>query len=76
MKIAVPVKFVPDLVEELTIDPSGVALDTTWLRLIINEFDELFVCHGLFYNLNSSFARRRYSRCENCSLPIIYRCPL
>lgn len=40
MKIAVPVKFVPDLVEELTIDPSGVALDTTWLRLIINEFDD------------------------------------
>jgi electron transfer flavoprotein beta subunit len=40
MKIAVPVKFVPDLVEELTIDPSGTALDTTWLRLIINEFDD------------------------------------
>jgi len=40
MKIAVPVKFVPDLVEELTIDPSGAALDTTWLRLIINEFDD------------------------------------
>jgi electron transfer flavoprotein beta subunit len=40
MKIAVPVKFVPDLVEELTIDPGGVALDTSWLRLIINEFDD------------------------------------
>jgi electron transfer flavoprotein beta subunit len=40
MKIAVPIKFVPDLVEELTIDPSGAALDTTWLRLIINEFDD------------------------------------
>lgn len=40
MKIAVPVKFVPDLVEELTIDPSGVALDTAWLRLIVNEFDD------------------------------------
>jgi electron transfer flavoprotein beta subunit len=40
MKIAVPVKFVPDLVEELTIDPGGAALDTTWLRLIINEFDD------------------------------------
>ena len=40
MKIAVPVKFVPDLVEELAIDPSGTALDTTWLRLIINEFDD------------------------------------
>jgi electron transfer flavoprotein beta subunit len=40
MKIAVPVKFVPDLVEELTIDSSGAALDTSWLRLIINEFDD------------------------------------
>lgn len=40
MKIAVPIKFVPDLVEELTIDPNGAALDTSWLRLIINEFDD------------------------------------
>lgn len=40
MKIAVPVKLVPDLVEELTIDPSGTALDAAWLRLIINEFDD------------------------------------
>lgn len=40
MKIAVPVKFVPDLVEELTIDPGGVSLDLTWLRLIVNEFDD------------------------------------
>jgi len=40
MKIAVPIKFVPDLVEELSIDPGGAALDTSWLRLIINEFDD------------------------------------
>jgi len=40
MKIVVPIKFVPDLVEELSIDPGGAALDTTWLRLIINEFDD------------------------------------
>jgi len=40
MKIIVPVKLVPDLVEELTIDDSGAALDTAWLRLIINEFDD------------------------------------
>lgn len=40
MNIVVPVKLVPDLVEELTIDDSGAALDTTWLRLIINEFDD------------------------------------
>ena len=40
MDIVVPVKLVPDLVEELTIDASGAALDTMWLRLIINEFDD------------------------------------
>jgi electron transfer flavoprotein beta subunit len=40
MKIVVPIKFVPDLVEELNIDPGGAALDSTWLRLIINEFDD------------------------------------
>jgi electron transfer flavoprotein beta subunit len=39
MNIVVSVKLVPDLVEELEIDESGVALDTEWLRLIINEFD-------------------------------------
>ncbi len=40
MKIVVPIKFVPDLVEELSIDSSGTSLDTSWLRLIINEFDD------------------------------------
>lgn len=40
MNIVVPIKLVPDLVEELSIDESGVALDTTWLRMIINEFDD------------------------------------
>ncbi|MEW5830664.1 MAG: electron transfer flavoprotein subunit beta/FixA family protein [Chloroflexota bacterium] len=40
MNIIVPVKMVPDLVEELTIDPGGAALDTAWMRLILNEFDD------------------------------------
>ncbi|MEW6717188.1 MAG: electron transfer flavoprotein subunit beta/FixA family protein [Chloroflexota bacterium] len=40
MKIVVPIRLVPDLVEELTIDDSGTALDMSWLRLIINEFDD------------------------------------
>jgi electron transfer flavoprotein beta subunit len=40
MNIIVPVKLVPDLVEELSIDPSGTALDTAWLRMIVNEFDD------------------------------------
>lgn len=40
MNIIVPIKMVPDLVEELSIDPSGGALDTAWMRLILNEFDD------------------------------------
>jgi electron transfer flavoprotein beta subunit len=40
MNIVVLIKLVPDLVEELTIDDSGKALDRDWLRLIINEFDD------------------------------------
>lgn len=40
MKIAVIIKLVPDLVEELSINPDGSSLDTTWMRLIINEFDD------------------------------------
>jgi electron transfer flavoprotein beta subunit len=40
MNIAVLIKLVPDLVEELTIDESGTNLDMDWVRLIINEFDD------------------------------------
>ena len=40
MNIIVFIKLVPDLVEELSIDESGKALDESWLRLIINEFDD------------------------------------
>jgi electron transfer flavoprotein beta subunit len=40
MKIAVLVKLVPDLVEEINIDPGGNALDMTWMRMVINEFDD------------------------------------
>jgi electron transfer flavoprotein beta subunit len=39
MNIVVVVKLVPDLVEELAVDESGTALDTTYLRLIVNELD-------------------------------------
>jgi electron transfer flavoprotein beta subunit len=54
MKIAVPVKFVPDLVEELTIDASGSALDTAWLRLIISEFDDHAVEQAILLKERSS----------------------
>ncbi|HEY47631.1 MAG: hypothetical protein AMJ88_09200 [Anaerolineae bacterium SM23_ 63] len=40
MNIAVLIKLVPDLVEELEIDENGKSLDTTFMRLIINEPDE------------------------------------
>jgi electron transfer flavoprotein beta subunit len=40
MNIVVPVKLVPDLVEEITVDAAGADLDRRWLRLIINEFDD------------------------------------
>ena len=40
MNIIVPVKLVPDLVEELSIDENGTALDMTWVSLILNEFDD------------------------------------
>ena len=40
MNIIVIAGLVPDLVEELEIDSSGTALDTAWLRMIINEFDD------------------------------------
>lgn len=40
MNIIVIASLVPDLVEELEIDENGTALDTTWLRMIINEFDD------------------------------------
>lgn len=40
MNIVVPVKLVPDLVEELVIDASGAALDATSLRLVLSEFDD------------------------------------
>lgn len=40
MNIIVPVKQVPDLVEDLEIDQSGKALDRDWLKFKINEFDE------------------------------------
>ncbi len=40
MNIIVPVKFVPDLVEELKINDAGENLDPDWVRLKVNEFDE------------------------------------
>jgi electron transfer flavoprotein beta subunit len=40
MNIVVPIKLVPDLVEEIVIDESEASLDTSWVRLITNEPDE------------------------------------
>jgi len=40
MIIAVPLKQVPDLVEDLTLDASGTGLDYESLKLKLNEFDD------------------------------------
>lgn len=40
MKILVPIQFVPDLVEELVIDPAGDRLDPYSIRWKLNEFDD------------------------------------
>ncbi len=40
MNIIVPIKQVPDLVEELEIDSSGKELDREWLKNKLNEFDD------------------------------------
>jgi electron transfer flavoprotein beta subunit len=40
MDIIVPIKQVPDLVEELEIDSSGKDLDREWLKFKLNEFDD------------------------------------
>jgi electron transfer flavoprotein beta subunit len=40
MDILVPIKLVPDLVEELEIDAAGTALDRRFMRLIPSEQDE------------------------------------
>lgn len=47
MKILVIAKLVPDLVEELELDDSGTSLDTTWVRLIINELDDHAIEQGI-----------------------------
>ena len=39
MNILVLLKMVPDVIEELEVAPDGKALDTEFLRLIINERD-------------------------------------
>jgi len=40
MNIIVPIKQVPDLVEELEVDSSGIDLDREWLKFKLNEFDD------------------------------------
>lgn len=40
MNIVVPVKLVPDLVEELVLNDQGSGLDPMWLRYKLNEHDD------------------------------------
>lgn len=52
MNIVIPVKLVPDLVEELEISDEGTSLDTTFMRLILNEFDEHAIEQGVILKNN------------------------
>ena len=40
MNLVVPIKLVPDLVEELIVNDEGTAIDPGCVRLLINEFDD------------------------------------
>ena len=40
MDIAVPIRTVPDPVEELEPDPDGTDIDREWTEFVLNEFDE------------------------------------
>ena len=40
MNIIVPIKQVPDLVEELEINSAGTDLDREWLKMKLSEFDD------------------------------------
>ncbi len=47
MNIVILAKLVPDLVDELSIDPGGAALDLTFARWIINELDDHAIEQGI-----------------------------
>jgi len=49
MNIVVPIKQVPDLVEELEIDGSGKDLNREWLKYKVNEFDDHALEEALLY---------------------------
>ena len=40
MRIAVPVKVVPDLVEEIELTSDGTSIDSEYLTFVLNEWDE------------------------------------
>jgi len=40
MRIVVPVKMVPDLVEELELDAEGTDIDREFMKFVLNEFDD------------------------------------
>lgn len=40
MRIVVPIKQVPDLVEELELAPDGTDIDREFLKFVLNEFDD------------------------------------
>jgi electron transfer flavoprotein beta subunit len=55
MNIIVPIKLVPDLVEELSIDENGNALDMSWVSLILNEFDDHAIEQAILLKENGRY---------------------
>ncbi len=53
MNIIVPLKQVPDLVEELELNDDGTDLNREWLKLKINEFDDHALEEALLLKENS-----------------------
>lgn len=47
MDIVVPIRMVPDPVEELDPNPDGTDIDRDWLEFVVNEFDEHALAEAL-----------------------------
>lgn len=47
MDIAVPIRMVPDPVEELDPNPDGTDIDRDWLEFVVNEFDDHALAEAL-----------------------------
>lgn len=49
MRIAVPLKAVPDLVEEIEFTPEGTGIDREYLKFVLNEWDDQALEEALLF---------------------------